>query len=260
MNDQLFLNAKEFFLAKEYVKALDVYETIINNELKNASAYEGAARCLNMLGRYDDASRSSLQATKLDAQLIYPYIVRAYIYLTKNDFQKALHEANVSFQLEPNSADVLECYGTALMYNENFDGGAQYLEESIAINPKSILAHTNIAYIYYRKRNYSKLLNHKQAIFKLKPSISTGAGLLSAFSIRHPYIILIFVGINLYLAYMIKLGFFLFVPQLYIAGMLGNAITAIKMRNWHMLSWLVILLPIIGIPTLYLFSKIFLMR
>jgi tetratricopeptide (TPR) repeat protein len=158
MERESLTTAKEILLTKEYAKALEIYERLIADDATNALAYEGAADCLNKLGRFDEAFSQSIKSTQLDNQLTKPYAIRAYVYLSKNAVEKALHEADVLIQLDPNSFETLQCYGTTLLFNHRIDDGIQMLEKALSINPKSIFCHVNLASSYYRKKNYSKNL------------------------------------------------------------------------------------------------------
>jgi tetratricopeptide (TPR) repeat protein len=240
--------AKKEFLRRSYRKALRLYEEVLTNSPSSALAYEGAARCLFMLRKNDEAFDRSQQALQLNEQLVLPHIVKAYIHLQRKENLKGMAEANAAIQKDSNSADVLECYGTVLMQDGNSGDAIQVLENAVAINPKSMIAHRNLVYLYSKKKDQKKWLYHAKSVFLIRPSLIAASQLILVYFANHSTITTLFLWLIIGVAYIFNLKLLTLFPLIFVSLVILNSLAMVKERNWPAVVRSLILVFIFGIP------------
>ena len=74
-------------------------------------------------------------------------------------------------QLDPESANVICCYGTVLLKEGQIPEAIRYLENAVLRDPDLYLAHHNLSVCYQSTGDYKKYYYHEKELYRLKPNI-----------------------------------------------------------------------------------------
>ena len=130
-NNPKLKDAQEAQRREEFAEALKLYEEIIKVSPQLAEGYAGAAYYLYYLQKYNEALEMSNTALGLNPTLIIPHVIKAYVFDIYEDKEKSRREAKIAYDLDPNSFDALLCYGTMLVFDEQFDNAIEVLEKAV---------------------------------------------------------------------------------------------------------------------------------
>lgn len=253
MSENFVEIAKKNEISGKYAKALEYYFKEIESNTVNITAYDGAAMCLYKLGKLDDAYDMSVKSSN-HADRAEPHLLRSFIYSHKNKFKEAFEEAKTAFEKKPNSVDVQQCYGSALLNIGQIDEGISVLEKALLIEPKSIFINMNLAFGYNQKIDFEKQKIYTRAVFNLNPSIKTGLYFLSTFENKYGFVLATAIYVFILIAYLIRDSVFLVIPIFYIFYKLPFVIFAIKRRDLPHAKAIGILLLLITFPIICFFS------
>lgn len=161
-------------------EAVHLYQTVINAEPDQASAWHGLAKSFYRLGQYDDAVVSARQALKLDPQIADSYVI----------------------------------LGVLLLHQGHPHESAAALQQAAQLQPDNKIIHEYLYLAYHRLGNKREVLRVAVMAFKKYPSIVAGLKVLMACEALYmywcllPMALLIFgsVGALQFLALPILLG------------------------------------------------------
>jgi tetratricopeptide (TPR) repeat protein len=162
--------AKFFLEANEYGKALDLFMQAHEESPQDIDVILSLATCLFRLRRYEESISFSLKVLTIDQNLPQAHIKLADAYDAINDVVKSRHEANIAFSLDPNSAEVLGCYGTYLLKDKKIDEGILALEKAEEKDNTLLFVHRNLATAYFHKNDRKRMMAELRKMYKLQPS------------------------------------------------------------------------------------------
>ena len=244
--------ARNAFTSKKYVAALRLYERAAQEDPSDAFTFEGIGYASLMLNKFDEARKNADQALRLNDQLVRPRVVIAYVLLHEGRYEEAFAEAKLAYDKDVNSAEVLECYGTALLYRGDSEQAITTLEAAVALNPGLMLAHRNLTYLYGQQHEAKKALASEKAVFRAKPTIRHGADLALAYFAVYHVITITVVMISLVAARITGLKIILGLPAIYTCLILWRAFAMLRNRARSDGIGLIILSLLVGVATLYL--------
>jgi len=166
----IFYQAETELRRGRYKNALKFYQEILRIEPQNAYAYQGASLSLSNLGQYTQAYEMANRALEINPDLVLPHVVLAYAYDESGEKEKSREEARIALKKDPNSADVLCCFGVLSLLDNNLEAALEYLEKAVTIDPLNYLAQYNLAAVYQNQAD-KKLFAQSIILLRLKPSI-----------------------------------------------------------------------------------------
>ena len=91
------------------------------------------------------------------------------LYNEKN-LDASLAEFNVALKGAPKDPTILRWVGFLNLEKQNYEAAKEPLEEAVALDPKSVVAHLNLGNVYDGLKAYSKALAEFKTVTKLKPA------------------------------------------------------------------------------------------
>lgn len=179
--DNLFHQADKKMKDGRYEEALELYNRKILDSPNNALAYQGAAFALFRLKAMEEAIEMSRKALSLDSQLAFAHVILAEAYDELGEIVISREEAKTGYQLDPESAEVLGCYGAFLLIDRKYEEAIPVLEKAVKINPTSYNIYNNLAAAYSHKKDKGKVFEQAREMYRLRPSLYTTIGLVIAF-------------------------------------------------------------------------------
>lgn len=226
--------AENALKSRKYKLALRLFRALVNDEPSNALARQGLAQALLRTQAHDEALAESKNAIKLDPNLSLPYVIMAYAYYSKKDFEAFRCKAHEAYELDPASADVLTCYGIMLLIDKDLDRAINTFMEAVRINPADMVARANLAYTYSIAGNVKESFNQTKQVFLISPSISTAFRLLSAFHEVHARVFGILLVLSTAAALFLRSNFLLWPAVIYAAYALWVGCRLILMKKWKL--------------------------
>ena len=144
-------------------QAIGHFMTVLQHNPGNAAAaaglslassfrYTGNGRDATWLQRADVSAKQALAA---DNQLALAHVAQAWVLEFQGKNDEALHEANISLNLEPNN--MLALYGKARLHiaAHNFDLAHAVLKQAVAAYPNERMFDMSLGVMNYRKGDYA---------------------------------------------------------------------------------------------------------
>ncbi|SDL90520.1 serine/threonine protein kinase [Janthinobacterium sp. OK676] len=144
-------------------QAIGHFMTVLQHNPSNAAAaaglslassfrYTGNGRDATWLQRADVSAKQALAA---DNQLALAHVAQAWVLEFQGKNDEALHEANISLNLEPNN--MLALYGKARLHiaAHNFDLAHAVLKQAVAAYPNERMFDMSLGVLNYRKGDYA---------------------------------------------------------------------------------------------------------
>ncbi len=231
--DEIIRQAQQALNRLKYADAMALYQEIVSKDPNNAIGYQGLAYCLYNLERYDEALESSKKALEFDSTLALPHTIFAYIFDGQGQKEKAIQEAKIALNADPELPDVLCCYGILMLINENFDEAEKYLSAAIQIQPNLYLALHNLSVIYLLKRNDKAAFGIFLKLFQVKSNIRNFVRLAVGFLRVSGWLFgLLMIGFPFF-AVLFHLGFLLLVPVLTLIISVLNTLFWIEEKKYR---------------------------
>jgi tetratricopeptide (TPR) repeat protein len=99
---------------------------------------------------------------------------RSAVYVAKQDYDRAIGDADKAAQLDPKNAAAYENRSTAYRKKKNFDQVIADASEAIRLDPKNFAAYVNRSEAYAAKHEYSKALADASRALELNPKHEMG--------------------------------------------------------------------------------------
>jgi len=179
--DDSILKAKEIHKLKKYDDALIIYKEKLEADPINVPALSGAVDCLQSLGNLDEAIALCNNAISIAPNLVITHVLLAYLYYDKEAVDKSNHEAKIVLEIDPNSYDVLCCYGALLFHQGIYQESSQYLKMATEIEPEQYMAHDYLSACYQRLGNSNGLYNEIKILARLRPTFENVVRLISSY-------------------------------------------------------------------------------
>ncbi|NER33330.1 MAG: TIGR03032 family protein [Oscillatoria sp. SIO1A7] len=188
---------------QKFQEAIALYRRVLSLEANNIIALTNLGKCLQMLGRHEEAIVPLRQAIKLN-----PKAAQLHFYLSKSlkqqgnleavesclreairlqpDFWGAYNNLGTLLQERENLEEASQCYETAISYNPNFaearanlatvwqlqgelERAKEGFNRALQIQPNYAPAHLNLANIYKQEGRLPGAVSHYQQVISLEP-------------------------------------------------------------------------------------------
>ncbi len=172
-SERLLLEAGQYRLNGELVRALENYTRAIADSPDYAAAHLARADTLSELGRRPEALRDYSRALALDESLATTiYVNRGVMHLGSRDYSRAIEDFERALSLEPDDPTTLSNRGLARARSGDLAGGLSDLDASISIASNNAFAFSTRALIRaLAGRTEGSLQDYERAI-QLRPGDS----------------------------------------------------------------------------------------
>jgi len=138
MNEK-FQTAERHFQSGDFQNALENFLSEFKTRQQDAWLLQRIAECYYKLDRFNDARTFAGKSIKLNDSLSIPHVILSYCAFRKGDIDESKLEAEKAYTLSPDTLDVLDNYGMALVATGDVDRGIEILRRALEINPNSYL-------------------------------------------------------------------------------------------------------------------------
>ena len=167
MIENIFKSAVLHHTRKNFSKAKEIYESLLQKNPNNLAILQNYASLLSQTKEYKkagDTFRKCLQIKPEDPLLLYNY---GKFFHDQKIFEKAIKFYTESFKLNPKNDVPLYNVGNIYLSQGKFEQAIDTFKKVIEINPSNFVAHNNIGIAYKRIGNFSDALKfYKKAINK----------------------------------------------------------------------------------------------
>ena len=128
--NEWFEKGKNYYLNKEYDKAIEAYTSAIVLDPNYARAYNNRGIAYVYKGRYDRAIEDYSKAIVLDPNLAQAYNNRGIAYGMKGQYDRAIEDFNKTIALDPNNAIAYTGRGIAYVLSGNMGRAISDLQKA----------------------------------------------------------------------------------------------------------------------------------
>jgi TolB-like protein/Tfp pilus assembly protein PilF len=161
-----------------FQKAVEYFQLAIAKDPKYAAAYAGLADCYLVGGREDRpkevvqaARAAALKALEIDPDLAEARSTLAAVKLRYDfDWRGAEEEQQHAIALEPNYATAHLRYSQYLSFRERFDDALREARRAEQLDPFSLVARKNTAFVLYWARQYDEALRQYRKVLEMEPT------------------------------------------------------------------------------------------
>ena len=197
---QLYLRGRYYWNQRGpgLAKGMHYFELALLEDPHYALAHTGLADSYALLGFYGylpnqeafpKARAAATQAVQLDATLAEPHTSLALVsFLYDWDYPTAEKEFKQAIRLNPNYAPAHYWYASCLSAMERMDEALAEDRRAIEIDPLSIFARTQLAWMRFHSRQYALAILHLRETLDLDPNFTIAHWLLGQaylFQCRH---------------------------------------------------------------------------
>ena len=144
---------------RDYAKSLEYYKQAVELSPHNAQLFNEMGQVYQLMGQIDQAEQSYQHSLELDPLYINTYVLLGELYRsqghitdTLNLYKEALHTFETSVPYIKNS--VVQLYtevGRIYLEQKRYDEAMPWYEKAIALDEKSLPAHSALGYVYVQQ-------------------------------------------------------------------------------------------------------------
>lgn len=139
MTEALFGLAQVAEKQSDWKACFALLNKVLDNQPKHTEAIVKIAQLFLAAGEVEKAKENANNALAITPEHLGATMVLAAIDLKENQFAKAVEKANLVLQKDPNNEDAYMLLASERFANKDLTGALKYIEQGIAIAPKSIL-------------------------------------------------------------------------------------------------------------------------
>lgn len=175
-------DANEALEKSDYVRAISLYSEALKSSPHDALVYQGLAKALYKLGKYEEAERNCESAIQLDPTLPIPYVILSYLkYDRKEDFNTCYQLAERAYELAPNLPETNRCLGGASLLVDNNEQAVTLLEKALSLGLVEWQIYYNLSVACTRLNKADEAFIWGREFYKLRSSPDTGIKLFLLF-------------------------------------------------------------------------------
>lgn len=175
--------ASVYFANKEFMKALEIYQLLLQGDPKNESYAIACGVCNDALGDKQVAADYFLEALKINRKSEAALLNLSTIYYELKDFEKSEDYARRVLDINSQSISAWQNLANIAFCNEQYDVALEYYQQMYKYNSNSYIAMINIANTYYCLGKYVLSLEFAKKSLQKHPS-SVAAHILAANSLN----------------------------------------------------------------------------
>jgi tetratricopeptide (TPR) repeat protein len=145
---ELVAEAQNYFAAKQYNKAEDDYQKILQHDPKNALVLGNLAAIELQQGKLDDAETHIKSALAQNPDDSYNLSILGYLKFQQQKYDDAFDALSRALKLDPQNAEIENYLGVTLSHKGLQAQAETALRKALELDPNYAAAHNNLAVIY----------------------------------------------------------------------------------------------------------------
>ena len=139
--------------------SIDGYKDILKSDPDNQVAKQNIVNHYIKNGNTQKAIKFLEECLQKNRYDILAYFILGNIFLSAEDYKKALQNYSRARHINPRSPDINNNLGMVYYKLRSFKEASNYFMECIKIKPDHYIAYCNIAKIHFKERNYEEAIN-----------------------------------------------------------------------------------------------------
>ena len=170
-----------------FEKAIEYFEKAIEIDPGYAEAYAGLAETYVVLPTHVPASletiipkakRAALKALEIDDSLDEGHTALGHLlWMYEWEWERAEQEFQRALELNPGNATTHHYYAWLLSTLGRHDEALKHIHRAVEIDPLSSIIVKNVGQMYFRARDYEKVIPYARQAIELNPNLSAGYGI-----------------------------------------------------------------------------------
>jgi Flp pilus assembly protein TadD len=162
-----FNSGVTFYNQKEYLKAIQAYQKVIELDPAYVEAYNNLGIIYQMMGDVDRAFGAYQKATEINPKYEKGYNNLGILLLLKGRYEEALEAFQKALAINPNNIESHINLGILFMKKGQSDEAIESYQKALAIDPLHRETHYNIALLYEQLENFELAIGHYQQFIQL---------------------------------------------------------------------------------------------
>lgn len=158
--ESLLQKAEEYLKRNQYLKALSIYQKILQepqaSPLALEWAFNRAGECYLGLQIYNEAEDYLRQAAGFNPFNPEPHYYLGIVYTKTSRWIEAVFELKLALQLRPREPVILRSLGWALFLTGKSRAGERVLKRCLKLNEKDLYAYCDLAALYLNTAAFAK--------------------------------------------------------------------------------------------------------
>lgn len=142
-------NALEFFKKQDYNKALDEFQTALEEDTHNPHILNNIGLCYIYLDDMQQAEKSFLEALSIDDKIVQAYINLADLYYRQNEMLKAIEILQNGVYKMPDNPALRHYLARVYIDDSRYDIAIDQLDAVLEISPKNYDAYWDLGRVYF---------------------------------------------------------------------------------------------------------------
>ena len=155
---ELVAEAQNYFAAKQYNKAEDDYQKILQHDPKNALVLGNLAAIELQQGKLDDAETHIKSALAQNPDDSYNLSILGYLKFQQQKYDDAFDALSRALKLDPQNAEIENYLGVTLSHKGLQAQAETALRKALELDSNYAAAHNNLAVIYISEQPPSPAL------------------------------------------------------------------------------------------------------
>jgi Tfp pilus assembly protein PilF len=162
-----FNSGVTFYNQKEYLKATQAYQKVIELDPTYVEAYNNLGIVYQMMGDVDRAFGAYQKATEINPRYQKAYNNLGILLLRKERYEEAAEAFQKALAINPNSIESHINLGILFKKKGQWDEAIESYQKALAIDPLHRETHYNIALLYEQLENFELAIGHYQQFIQL---------------------------------------------------------------------------------------------
>jgi Tfp pilus assembly protein PilF len=162
-----FNSGVTFYNQKEYLKATQAYQKVIELDPTYVEAYNNLGIVYQMMGDVDRAFGAYQKATEINPRYQKAYNNLGILLLLKERYEEAVEAFQKALAINPNSIESHINLGILFKKKGQWDEAIESYQKALAIDPLHRETHYNIALLYEQLENFELAISHYQQFIQL---------------------------------------------------------------------------------------------
>lgn len=165
----LFSKAHELYNKKDFEKAKEVYEEILNFDEENVEALVNLGVILKALGDRKTAYKNYVKAINLNPKYIFAYNNLGNLLKDTGNYKAAIQVYSDAIKIEPKNFHAYNSLG--MVYEKLKDNQRAIIayKEAVRVNPNFAKAVNNIGVVLYKQKKYEEAIEIFKIALKIDP-------------------------------------------------------------------------------------------
>ncbi len=169
----LLRDARMALIARDYEKARDLAEQILQADARNASAYQVRGVAYWGQKKPEQALENLSKSIQLNPKSSTVYMQRAAVYIGTQKYEQAILDLSKTIELRPSMIEAYIGRGNCYRWLGNLDKALQNYRLAIKRSPDYAQAYYEIGNVYTAKKEYNQAIQEFSKAIELQPNKAT---------------------------------------------------------------------------------------